>query len=137
MLISYLHITNSQSDNQEIFHPVMEPEHSLPFSQQTATSPYTTHPICFKILFITILSLPSCLFHSGFLTNIFYVFLLSPVFSTCSTAHTLGHSTILTTFGENKNCVMFHDAIFSNLLLSPPPLPLFQHPPHTISNFLS
>jgi len=135
MLVSYLHITNSQSDNQEIFHPVKEPKHSLPFSQQTATGPYTTHPICFKILFITILRLPSSLFHSGFLTKIFYEFLLSPVFSTCSTAHTLGHSIILTTFGENKNCVMLHDAIFSNRLCPPPSLSLRTHiHTHTDSN---
>jgi len=40
MLVSYLHITNSQSDNQKIFHPFMEPEQSLSCSQQTATVPY-------------------------------------------------------------------------------------------------
>jgi hypothetical protein len=71
----------------------MEPEGSLPCSQELSTGPYPesdrsspNHPILSKIHFNIAthlrLGLPSGLFPSGFPTNILYAFLLSPIRAT-------------------------------------------------------
>jgi hypothetical protein len=67
----------------------MEPEGSLPCSQEPSTGPYpepdrssSYHPILSKMYFDIVphlrLGLPSGLFPSGFPTNILYTFLFSP-----------------------------------------------------------
>jgi hypothetical protein len=66
----------------------MEPEGSLPCSQEPSTGPYpqpdgfsSHHPILRSILVISThlrLGLPSGLFPSGFSTNILYAYLFSP-----------------------------------------------------------
>jgi hypothetical protein len=71
----------------------MEPEGSLPYSQQLSAGPYPEpdqtspyHPILYKIHFNIIFhldpGLPSCLFPSGFPTKIEYAFLF-PFHATC------------------------------------------------------
>jgi hypothetical protein len=64
----------------------MEPEGSLPCSQEPSTeqhqsSPY--HPITLRSILILfthlLLGLPSGIFPSGFPTNILYAFLFSPI----------------------------------------------------------
>jgi hypothetical protein len=75
----------------------MDPEDSLPCSQVPSTLPYPDpdwfssippHPISLRsILIISIhlcLGRPSCLFHSGFPTNILYAFIFSPIRATYS-----------------------------------------------------
>jgi hypothetical protein len=73
----------------------MEPEGSLPCSQETSTGPYpepdqsnSYHPMLFQrpILILSThlrLGLPSGLFPSGILTNILHAFLFSPISATC------------------------------------------------------
>jgi hypothetical protein len=68
----------------------MEPEGSLPYSQEPSTGPYSepdqsnpSHPISLRSILILYtylrLGLPSGLFPSRFHTNILYVFLFSPI----------------------------------------------------------
>jgi len=80
----------------------MEPEGSLPYPQQPATDPYSepdaSSPLSYPISLISIpvssfhlqRVLLCCLFPSGFLTKIFYIFHICPVRVTCP-AHVTTH----------------------------------------------
>jgi hypothetical protein len=73
----------------------MEPEVSIPCSQEPSTGPYPeatsiqtipSHPIYLRSILILSnprLGRPSGLFLSGFPTNILYAFLFSPIRATC------------------------------------------------------
>jgi hypothetical protein len=79
----------------------MQPEGSLPCSQEPSTGPYpepdrssTYHPsFSSKIILILStylsLSLPSSVFPSGFLSNVLYTFLYSYIRDTCSAHYIL------------------------------------------------
>jgi hypothetical protein len=88
----------------------MEPEGSLPCSQEPSTDPYPEtdrsnpyHPILRSILILSThlhVGLPSGLFLSGFPTNILHTFLVSPISATCPAHLILLHLIILIMFGE-------------------------------------
>jgi hypothetical protein len=73
----------------------MEPEGSIPCSQESSTGPYPEpyqsnplHPIPLRSILISSthlrLGLPSDFFPSGMPTNILYAFLFSPIRATCT-----------------------------------------------------
>jgi hypothetical protein len=89
----------------------MEREVSLPCSLEPSIGPYPEpdqsmppHPISVRYILILSthlrLGLPSGLFPSGFLTNILYAFLFSPVHTTCPAHLILIEFIILIILGE-------------------------------------
>jgi hypothetical protein len=84
-------------------------------------SPVHTPPACLNFILMSshlCRGLPSCLFHSGFPTNILYAFLFSPVRNTCPTHLILLVFMILIILGEEYMPQLWssHYAVFSDLL---------------------
>jgi hypothetical protein len=95
----------------------VEPEGSLPCSQEPSTGPYPEpdrsspyHPICLRSILILStdlrLGLSSGLFPSGFPTNILYAFLFSPIRATCPAHFILLDLIILIMLCEEYNLLL-------------------------------
>jgi hypothetical protein len=88
----------------------MEPEDSLPLSQESATDPYP------ELLLIVsshlLLRLPSV--PSGFPTKILYAFLISPMRASFPTHLILLDLSTLIVYGEEYHYAAFSDLCFCN-----------------------
>jgi hypothetical protein len=105
----------------------MEPEGSLPCSQEPSTGPcpepdqaIPPNPLLLSFILILCtylrLGIPIGVFMFGFTTNILYAFLCSPIRATCPVPLMILDLIILIILGEEYKFEAPHYAVFSSLL---------------------
>jgi hypothetical protein len=145
---SWVANTSSATRNSPHF---MEPEGSLPHSQQPATFPYpepdrpSSYPHPTSLRYVLILSshqrlgLSGSFFPSGFPTKTLYVPLLSPICATCPAYVSLPDLITRMTFGDLVQfrylCVWFATclSLYGEELLTPRPTPTLRTTPYRLS----